>query len=104
MALLLIQLILILIVVTPSGSFLFGRTKVLSPSTSVHVDVVNHVNSALESHTHEFHHNWRDYLLIILVLGIVIFFIHRRLVTTFALRRAASTPLGITHTSSTNKY
>jgi hypothetical protein len=104
MALLLNQLILILIVVTPSGSFLFGRNKVLSPASNVHVDVVNHVNSALESHTHEFHHNWRDYLLILLLLGIIIFCIYRQLVAKFALRRAASMPLGITTAGPTTKY
>ncbi len=104
MALLLNQLILILIVVTPSGSFLFSRNKVLSPAANVHVDLVNHVNSALESHTHEFHNNWRDYLLILLLFGIIVFGIYRLLVAKFALRRAASTALGITTTGSTPKY
>ncbi len=50
----------------------FFRTKVLSPTSNVHVDIVNHVQSALDDHPHEFHHSWRDYtivLLLVLVLG-----------------------------------
>ena len=104
MALLLHHFILFLIVVTPTGSFFFGRTKVLSPSANVHVDVINHVNSALESHAQEYHHSWRDYLLVLLVLAVVIFCVYRRLLATFARRRPSSTLEAVTTASTTAKY
>lgn len=104
MALFLDYLPLFLMLVTPVMSFLFGHIKVLSPSSNVHVDVVNHLNSALDSHSSQFHHSWRDYLLIFLVLALIIFFVYRRLVATFA-RRSPHPPLDAVVTShTTGKY
>ena len=45
--------------------FLF-HPKILSPSSAVHVDIKNYVSDALGQHAHEFHYNWRDYLLVFL--------------------------------------
>jgi cell division protein FtsX len=48
------------------------NTKALSPSSNVHVDVVNHVASSLYSHSQQFQSTWRDYsivFLLVLVLG-----------------------------------
>ena len=53
-----------------SGSVI--DSKALSPSANVHVDVVNHVAGVLASHAKEFHHTWRDYsviFLLVIVLG-----------------------------------
>ena len=88
MAHLILHLVLLSFAGKPAGAFLFGRNKALSPTSNVHVDVVNHVNSALEAHSTEFHHSWRDYLLIGLLLILLIFCGYRRLVATFVPRRA----------------
>ena len=45
--------------------FLF-HPKILSPSSDVHIDIKNYVSDALGQHAHEFHHSWRDYLLVFL--------------------------------------
>jgi hypothetical protein len=39
--------------VSTSG-FLFGKVAILSPSSNVHVDVMNHVDSSLDSHAQSF--------------------------------------------------
>ncbi|CAF1373603.1 unnamed protein product [Rotaria magnacalcarata] len=61
----------VLILPSPTLEFLFNA-KVLSPSSNVHVDVVNYVKGSIESHHEQFHHSWRDYsilLLLVIVLG-----------------------------------
>ena len=62
--------------VVPSSGFLFGKVAILSPSPNVHVDVMNHVASSLDSHSQLFHSTWRDYsllfLLVVFCLGTVL--------------------------------
>lgn len=88
MAHLILSLVLLLFTGTPADAFLFGRNRALSPTSNVHVDVINHINSALETHSTEFHHSRRDYLFIGLLLILLIFCGYRRLITTFVPRRA----------------
>ncbi|CAF1219820.1 unnamed protein product [Rotaria magnacalcarata] len=61
----------VLILPSPTLEFLFNA-KVLSPSPNVHVDVVNYVTGSIQSHHEQFHHSWRDYsilLLLVMVFG-----------------------------------
>ena len=54
----------------------FMNPKILSPSSNVHIDVVNHVAASLLSHSYQFQHTWRDYaivFLLIIVIGTCIF-------------------------------
>ena len=78
-----------------SQSFL--NPKVLSPSSNVHVDVVNYVATSLLSHSHQFQHTWRDYAIIFLLIivigscvficcGITIVCMYRRLLSQLLCR------------------
>ena len=105
MALLVIRFALLLVGIQPTCAFLFNRNRALSPTSNVHVDVVNHVNSALDTHASEFHHSWRDYLLLFLLIVLLIFGIYRRLSATFVRRRPAPPSLETGNSSTTTaKY
>jgi hypothetical protein len=104
MARLIFSLILLLIGGTPAESFLFGSNKDLSPTSNVHVDVINHVNSALETHTTAFQHSWRDYLLVGLLLFLLTFCGYRRLAATFVRRPVSSSSDPTIPSITTGKY
>ena len=98
---------IILIIVTIFMVFLpvniFGAvidSKALSPSSNVHVDIVNHVAASLAAHANQFHYSWRDYALIFLLVvilgtilllccGVVVFCLYRRLLFNLG-RRSSS--------------
>lgn len=61
-----------LILLLPFNGFAgFFEPKVLSPSSNVHVDVVNHVAGSLMAHSQQFQHTWRDYAIIFLLVIVV---------------------------------
>jgi hypothetical protein len=64
-----IILIILLALLLPVNSmaFLF-RSKILSPSADVHIDIKNYVSGALQQHANEFHPTWRDITLVCLVI------------------------------------
>ena len=89
----------------PALGFLL-KTKLLSPSSNVHVDVVNYVTGSLQSHVHQFHHSWRDYSILLLLVivfgacfltccGLALVCIYRHLL--IRLRRPSSPPLDTVH-------
>lgn len=98
-------LFILLLLVIPINTLAgFIEPKVLSPSSNVHVDVVNHVASSLHSHSTQFQHTWRDYavvLLLVVVSGsclvgcccIVIICLYRRLLFKLV-RRDPAKPVG----------
>ena len=74
--------------------------KILSPSSNVHIDVVNHVAASLLSHSHQFQHTWCDYAIVYILIiaigtcmfircGITIICMYRRLL--FKLLHRSST-------------
>jgi hypothetical protein len=92
--------------VSTSG-FLFGKVAILSPSSNVHVDVMNHVASSLDSHAQSFHSTWRDYSLLFLLVvfcfgtvllccGIVFFCFYRGVLFRLRNRSASTTQLTAT--------
>lgn len=93
-------IITVLLIGFPIHAFAgFFEPKVLSPSSNVHVDVVNHVAGALDNHSQGFHHSWRDYLLLIISLLFVsvcicgcLYAAYRRLLLNI-LRRAQTSPV-----------
>ena len=95
----LIAVLVVLLPINLSGGLI--DVKPLSPSANVHVDVINHLAASLNSHAHTFHHSWRDYallFLLIIVIGtalltccvITVICIYRRLL--FQLVRRSSAP------------
>jgi hypothetical protein len=92
--------------VSTSG-FLFGKVAILSPSPNVHVDVMNHVHSSLDSHAQYFQSTWRDYSLLFLLVmfcfgtvlcscGIVLFCFYRGVLLRLRDRSTSTTQLTAT--------
>lgn len=109
MASLLITILIILVQFHIILGFLFS-SKIASPNSDVHINVENHVAGALQNHSLQFQHTWRDYsiiLLLVVVIGsccvgcccAVVVFIYRRLL--FQLVRHSSRPI-TEHTASHN--
>ena len=109
-------LVLLTLCIMVSSITIYGaiiELKPLSPSSNVHVDVVNHVAASLTSHSQQFQHTWRDYsivLLLILVLGscflltcgITVVCLYRRLLIQL-LHRSPSTRAGHLASAATDR-
>ena len=68
MVFLLIHLLMLSVVLMGSGLGSLLDFKPLSPSSNVHVDIVNSMASSLQAHAHQFHSSWRDYCVIYLMV------------------------------------
>jgi hypothetical protein len=104
MAWLLVRFTALLVNIVPACAFLFGRNRALPPSSNIHVDIANHVHSALDTHTADFHHSWRDYLLVLLLLVLCGVFISRRLTAAFVRRRPPQPQDSSQHSTTAAKY
>ncbi|CAF1691459.1 unnamed protein product [Adineta ricciae] len=98
-----VHLLIFSSIFSPTALHSIIDSKPLSPSSNVHVDIVNSMAASLQAHSRQFHSSWRDYCILYLMVvvngllaltccGLVFFCFYRRILVR--LQRAPAPPRG----------